>query len=78
MIVKLIYIRDVAIIKLGLDPCADVFTFKISGREIVICGKTLILSDSLEKFKKGLLILGTTPYFVECENGECIAARAQI
>jgi len=36
------------------------------------------LSDDLGEFKKGLLILGGVPFFVECnEERLCIVARAK-
>ncbi|MEM1597531.1 MAG: hypothetical protein QXP31_01295 [Pyrobaculum sp.] len=76
MIVKVVQVRDVAIIEMGLAPCADVFTFTIRGREVAICGKVVELSEELA-FRKGLLILDKTPFFVECEERSCIAARAQ-
>jgi len=78
MIIKVVQVRDVAIIKVEeLQPCADVLTFK-AGRELEICGMRYELSDDLGEFKKGLLILGGVPFFVECnEERLCIAARAK-
>lgn len=78
MIIKAVYVRDVAIIEIDLEPCADVFTFKVKNDEIELCGKSLALSETLASFRKGLLIMRKQPFFVECENGECVAARAQI
>ncbi len=78
MIVKVVQVRDVAIIEVDLKPCADVFIFKFHGRELELCGKTLVLSEELGDFKKGLLIMSKTPFFVECEAGSCVAAKAQV
>ncbi|ABL87648.1 conserved hypothetical protein [Pyrobaculum islandicum DSM 4184] len=78
MIIKVVQIRDTAIIELSLPPCADVFTFKISSRELEICGKTYVLSEEIGEFKRGLLLLEKTPFFIECDEGNCIAAKAQV
>lgn len=78
MIVKVVRVRDVAIIDMELEPCADVFTFRVEGREIQLCGRTVVLSEPLEEFRKGLLVLGKTPFFVECEEGSCVAARVNL
>ncbi|MEZ0319344.1 MAG: hypothetical protein ABWK05_05045 [Pyrobaculum sp.] len=74
MIVKVVQIRDVAIIEMDVAPCADVFIFTIRGREVEMCGKVFELSEELV-FRKGLLILNKSAYFVECEEGTCIAAK---
>jgi hypothetical protein len=78
MIVKVAQVRDVAIIEVDLKPCADVFIFKVRGRELELCGKTLVLSEEFGEFRKGLLIMAKTPFFVECEAGDCLAAKAQV
>jgi hypothetical protein len=78
MIIKVVQIRDVAIIKIDLEPCADVFTFRIGGRELELCGKVFTLSQELEEFRKGLLVMAKTPFFVECKAGVCLAAKAQV
>jgi hypothetical protein len=78
MIVKVTQVRDVAIIEVDLKPCADVFIFRVRGRELELCGKTLVLSEELGEFRKGLLVMAKTPFFVECEAGDCLAAKAQV
>jgi hypothetical protein len=78
MIVKVAQVRDVAIIEVDLKPCVDVFIFRVRGRELELCGKTLVLSEELGEFRKGLLVMAKTPFFVECEAGDCLAAKAQI
>ncbi|AFA38594.1 hypothetical protein Pogu_0567 [Pyrobaculum oguniense TE7] len=78
MIIKAVYVRDVAILEIDLEPCADVFIFKVKNNEIELCGKSLVLSETLANFRKGLLVMNKQPFFVECEDGECVAARAQI
>jgi len=78
MIVKVAQVRDVVIIEVGLEPCADVFIFRVRGRELELCGKTLVLSEELREFRKGLLVMAKTPFFVECEARDCLAAKAQI
>ncbi|MEM0369103.1 MAG: hypothetical protein QXK71_07735 [Pyrobaculum sp.] len=78
MIVKVVQIRDVVIIETELSPCADVFTFRIVNKFLEICGSVYQLSEELEAFRKGLLILRKTPYFFECEEGVCIAAKTHV
>ncbi|ACB40572.1 hypothetical protein [Pyrobaculum neutrophilum] len=78
MIVKVVKIRDVAIIKLDAAPCADVFIFRAEGRELEICGSSYVLDGEIEEFRRGLLLLGGVPYFVECDMGRCVAARAHV
>ncbi|ABP51150.1 MAG: hypothetical protein QXK11_04440 [Pyrobaculum sp.] len=78
MIIKAVYVRDVAIIEIDLEPCADAFIFRIRNNEIELCSKSLVLSETLANFRKGLLIMRKQPFFVECEDGKCVAARAQI
>jgi hypothetical protein len=63
MIVKVAQVRDVAIIEVDLKPCADVFIFRVRGRELELCGKTLVLSEELGEFRKGLLVMAKTPFF---------------
>ncbi|MFN7105165.1 MAG: hypothetical protein ACK4M3_01035 [Pyrobaculum sp.] len=72
MIVKVVQIRDVAILQTDVEPCGDVIYFTIGGRKWEICGKIYELGEELE-FRRGLLFLGGRPYLVECEEGRCIA-----
>lgn len=78
MIVKVVQIRDVAIIEADLAPCADVFIFKAVENTLEICGGRYVLSGDIGVFRKGLLILKKTPFLFECDDGMCVAAKTQV
>ncbi|MFN3804644.1 MAG: hypothetical protein ACK4SY_06285 [Pyrobaculum sp.] len=77
MIVKVVQIRDVAILQADVKPCGDVIYFTIRGMEWEICGRIYEFEEELE-FRRGLLLLGGRPYLAECEGGRCVATRVQV
>ncbi|MEZ0248134.1 MAG: hypothetical protein ABWJ97_02570 [Thermoproteus sp.] len=77
MILRLIYVRDSAIIEAQeLVPCGDAFSFKIADRSLSICGNAYELSEEVPKFKKAVLRTRSGVYLVECDDDmNCIAAK---
>jgi hypothetical protein len=72
----LVMVRDLAILPLEIEPCGHAFTFQVAGRGLRLCGKTLVLSESVGEFARGLFVLGGTPFHAECAPGNCVAVRA--
>ncbi|MGC8583136.1 MAG: hypothetical protein ACP5I3_05865 [Thermoproteus sp.] len=79
MIVRLIYIKDTAIVEArDLSTCGDAFALKIEGRYVSICGNTYELSEEIPKFRKGVLKAADGVFLVECdEDMNCLAARSR-
>lgn len=75
MRVKIVEIRDVAIIEMTVEACGDVFTFVLRGDELYLCGKTYRLNEAIGPFRRGVIILMGVPFMFECEGEVCIAAK---
>ncbi len=79
MIIKLIYIKDIAILDAkDLVPCGDAFSMRLKGKLISICGNVYELSEDIPKFRKGALRAANGVYLIECdEDMNCVAARSR-
>ncbi|MEL9990810.1 MAG: hypothetical protein QXP98_10620 [Thermoproteus sp.] len=79
MILRLIYVRDSAIIEAQeLTPCGDAFSFKIEGGLLSICGNAYELSEEVPKFRRAVLRTKSGVYLVECDDDmNCIAAKTR-
>lgn len=74
--IKLIVVKDVAIIEADLEGCGQAFSFRAEGKELDICGSRYELSEELPRFRKAVLKLRNGVYLGECDGPLCIAARA--
>lgn len=79
MIIRLIYIKDVAILDAkDLVPCGDAFSMRLRGKLLSMCGNEYELSDDVPKFRKAALRTAGGVYLVECdEDMNCVAARSR-